>query len=43
VAICAFLNGIISEGPDIMGFVGWMGIMLMTIIMGIWSVVQKEN
>ncbi|SVA42864.1 uncharacterized protein METZ01_LOCUS95718 [marine metagenome] len=43
VGISASVSQVITEAPWYFGLVGWIGIMLMTLVMGIWSVVQKEN
>ena len=42
VATSAFISQIVPEAPWYFGLVGWMGIMLMTLVMGIWSVIEKE-
>ncbi|HCE76808.1 MAG TPA: hypothetical protein DEP04_09285 [Dehalococcoidia bacterium] len=42
VGISAFVSQIVPESPDYFGFVGWIGMMLMTLVMGIWSVIEKE-
>ena len=42
VATSAFISQIVPEAPEYFGFVGWIGMMLMTLVMGIWSVIEKE-
>ena len=42
VGISAFVSQIVPEAPEYFGFVGWIGMMLMTLVMGIWSVIEKE-
>lgn len=43
VGISAFVSQIVPEAPWYFGLFGWMGIMLMTLVMGIWSVIEKET
>ena len=42
VGISAFVSQIVPEAPEYFGFVGWIGMMLMTFVMGLWSVIEKE-
>ena len=43
VSAVAFLDEILYEAPEIIPIVGWMGMFIMTVVMGVWTVLQKEN
>ena len=43
VSAVAFLDEILYDAPEIIPIVGWMGMFIMTVVMGVWTVVQKEN
>ena len=43
VSAVAFLDEILYDAPEIVPIVGWMGMFIMTVVMGVWTVVQKEN
>ncbi|MCL0105287.1 hypothetical protein M1N90_00835 [Dehalococcoidia bacterium] len=39
----AFIDEVINDAPEIIPIVGWMGMFIMTVVIGVWTVVQKEN
>ena len=43
VSAVASIDEIINDAPEIMPIVGWMGMFIMTVVIGVWTVVQKEN
>ena len=43
VSAVAFIDEIINDAPEIIPIVGWMGMFIMTVVIGVWTVVQKEN
>jgi hypothetical protein len=43
VSAVAFLDEILYDAPEIIPIVGWMGMFIMTVVMGVWTVLQKEN
>ena len=43
VSAVAFLDEILYDAPEIIPIVGWMGMFIMTVVMGVWTVVQKEK